>query len=776
MYAIIGGAAWLVGVYGGSLFRAPVELLSLGIVLFAGLILIWWPSTASRFAALFALVLLLGLARSSVHYDLSSRNEPSPPPSGPVRIVGAVAEEPQVRDRSRQIVLEAREVLSGKWKAHGAKVLVRLARFPEFRYGDVLDLSGELKRPTAFEDFDYPAYLAQRGIRWVMDYPQVRKVGSGEGVSALDWIYGIREALTDVLDRSLPEPQSSLAAGVLLGIRTTIPDDLLDAFSRTNTYHILAISGLNISLLCGLLSAIGRRLWNRKYNVAFLLAGIFAYAAIVGPQPSVVRASIMGALLVIAHSVGRPADTIAWLLLAACVMTAFNPELMGDIGFQLSFAATAGLALLVPVIQPYLSALPRWLSDSLSVTFAAQIATLPITAVNFGQLSLVTPLANLLVVPAVLPLMVGSALTAVIGLLFEPAGQLAGWATWVLATYMIVVVERLGSLPWASIALGRFELLPVVPYYGVLALMLVGSGNPALGLGTQWLKLLSRIPAKWVVGSLGMVAVVVWAGALSVPSGPTTVSFFDVGQGDSILIRTASGRRVLVDGGPSPSTISNLLDRELPFWDRSIDLAVLTHANDDHLTGLIDVIERHDVRLVLDPAVPNSSAAYARWLEVIRRKNIRSTMAQAGQEIALDDQTRLLVLHPNKRPPDGGETDPNEYSIVLKLVVGDVSVLLTGDAGQDAQREMLASGRSLAATILKVPHHGGAESLDDDFLSAVRPRAAIISVGTYNRFGHPSEETLRKLEGVKVYRTDLQGTVVVGIENQGYWVRTRDSP
>lgn len=686
-----------------------------------------------------------------------------------------MVEEPQVRDRSRNIVVEVREVLSGEWNPSGGKVLVRLARFPELMYGDVLDLSGELKRPRAFEDFDYPAYLGQRGIRWVMEYPQAKKVASGGGTAVLAWIYRVRQALTDVLDRSLPEPQSSLAAGVLLGIRTTIPDDLLDAFSRTNTYHILAISGLNISLLCGLLGAIGRRLWNRKYNVAFLLAGIFAYATIVGPQPSVVRASIMGGLLVIAHSVGRPADTIVWLLLAAGAMTAHNPELLADLGFQLSFVATPGLALLVPTLQPYLSVFPRWISDSLSVTFAAQIATLPITAVNFGQLSLVTPVANLLVVPAVLPLMISAALTAGLGLLFEPLGQLAGWVAWLAAAYMVVAVEQLGRLPWASVSLGKFELLPVVPYYGVIALILLWSGNPTLGLGTYWFSSLARIPTRWIVGSLGTAAAIVWAGALTVPAGPTTVSFLDVGQGDSILIQTASGRRVLVDGGPSPSTVANFLGRRLPFWDRTIDLVVLTHANDDHLAGLTEVIERYKVGLILEPAISSSSVSYTYWIEAVRRKDIRSVAAVAGQEIALDEETRLLVLHPGGPPPDGVEVEPNEYSVVLKLVAGNVSVLLAGDGGEQAQQEMLASGRDLASTILKVPHHGGRGALDADFLAAVEPQVAIISVGAYNRFGHPAEETLRQLEGVKVYRTDMQGTVEVGIEPRGYWVRTRDS-
>ncbi|MCL5961685.1 MAG: DNA internalization-related competence protein ComEC/Rec2 [Chloroflexi bacterium] len=771
MNAIVACSAWLIGIYVGSLFQAPFEVVALGALLFGGLAIIWWTLPGVRWSGLFALVILLGITRSDTSFQPAAN--PLSPPSGTsnVRITGTVVSEPERRDRSTLLVVEANHILLDEWEPASGKLLVRVARFPEHKYGDVLDLSGVLKQPRVFEDFDYRGYLARRGIGWVMDFPTVKKVGSDEGIPILRWVYDLRATLTATLNRSLPEPQASLAAGVLLGIRTTIPDDLLEAFSRTATYHILAVSGMNISLLCGLLGIIGRRLLSRRFNLAFLLAGILGYAALVGPQPSVVRASIMGGLLVVAAYLGRPADAVVWLLLSAAAMAAYDPGVLGDVGFQLSFAATAGLALFVPLLQPCFGKLPRWLGEGLAVTLAAQIATVPITALNFGQLSLVTPLANLLVEPAVLPLMIGAALTSALGILFEPAGQLVGWITYFVAGYMVVVVEYLGGEPWASVSLGRFGLLPVVPYYLTLAIVLLGSRKHIPGFGTDWWSLLSRFSAKWVLGGLGVAALVVWAGALTVPSGPTVVSFLDVGQGDAILMQTASGRRVLVDGGPSPSAISNLLGRRLPFWDRSIDLVVLTHANEDHLAGLTEVIERQDVKLVLEPAVPSTSASYLRWLESIRRRNVKAIAARAGQEIPLDEESRLLVLNPQSEFETGDKVDLNENSVVLKLVVGNVSVLLTGDAGKEAQGRMLSSGQDLWATILKVPHHGAAGSLDAGFLDAVRPAVAVISVGASNRFGHPGAETLSRLEGIKVYRTDIDGTVDVGIQGDGYWVR-----
>jgi competence protein ComEC len=260
------------------------------------------------------------------------------------------------------------------------------------------------------------------------------------------------------------------------------------------------------------------------------------------------------------------------------------------------------------------------------------------------------------------------------------------------------------------------------------------------------------------------------------PDDKLRVSFLDVGQGEAILIQKGS-QQVLVDGGPSPQALALALGSKMPFWDRTIELVVLTHPHADHLTGLVEAVKRYRVERVLYPESDYDSPLCREWLGLIGERDIECTIAQAGQEIDLGDGVMIEVLNPQIPPLIGTNSDINNNSVVLHLSAGEVSFLLTGDIEREAEFGLIARGSDLSGTVLKVGHSGSATSTTPEFLAEVSPGVAVISVGKENRFGHPSGEVVGRLEeklgAGNIFRTDQRGTIEFITDGEKLWVRTR---
>jgi competence protein ComEC len=283
-----------------------------------------------------------------------------------------------------------------------------------------------------------------------------------------------------------------------------------------------------------------------------------------------------------------------------------------------------------------------------------------------------------------------------------------------------------------------------------------------------------RLPVRLCLGVLLVSTSLVWIAVLAEPGDRLQVSFFDVGQGDAILIETPAGQQILIDGGPDSDKVCLELGRKLPFWDRSLDLVVLTHAHDDHVTGLVEVLKRYQVDQVLESGLAENTPAYVAWLQAVEEKGIERTIAKAGQSIDLGAGVAMEVIHPQEEMLLGTDSDANNNSVVLRLVWGGVSFLLTGDIDGEAEVAILYAEqwRELNSTVLKVAHHGSAGSTSSQFLAVVEPQIAVISVGENNNFGHPDEGLVMRLEQVETYRTDQNGTISFSTDGERLWVET----
>jgi competence protein ComEC len=282
-------------------------------------------------------------------------------------------------------------------------------------------------------------------------------------------------------------------------------------------------------------------------------------------------------------------------------------------------------------------------------------------------------------------------------------------------------------------------------------------------------------PAGWRwAGLLAVLVALIWLASRELPDGRLHVHFLDVGQGNAVFVQAPDGRQILIDGGPSPTVLLNQLAKVMPFWDRSLDLVVLTHADADHMIGLLPLMERYRVAQVLDVPEAAMSQWATPWLEALARPDVQHTHARRGMRLMVG-QLVFTVLHPGAIPITGSGSDSNNSAIVLRLDYGQTSFLLASDAELPAEADMMVAGLPLRADVLQVAHHGSNASTSAPFLASVAPRIAIIQAGAGNRFGHPHPDLLGRLAGVEVRRTDEHGRIEVVSDGQRLWMETERS-
>ena len=269
--------------------------------------------------------------------------------------------------------------------------------------------------------------------------------------------------------------------------------------------------------------------------------------------------------------------------------------------------------------------------------------------------------------------------------------------------------------------------------------------------------LFSNLSRKRLVFPLAAAAVIAFIIITAQPDDNLHVSFFDVGQGDATLVQTGNCQ-VIIDGGPSPQALNLELGQKMPFWDRTIELVILTHPSSDHVTGLVELLNRYEVKQVMYPEMDFSSTIYDEWLSLVREKGIKYTPVRAGQVILLGNGTVIEVLNPQNPPLSGTQSDEDNNGAGLRISRGDISFLLTADIMWEGELEMIHNRAKLKSTVLKVGHHGSATSSSAGFLAVVDPQLAVISVGADNDYGHPTTEVLSRLKKMLVGRTSTAPT------------------
>jgi competence protein ComEC len=724
--------------------------------------------------------------------------------AAPLPLEGWVVLPPDPRPAERRDTVAADHGRSGDRVAFGVEVLrlrlgeawvpVRgrarltvLGEPPAVRYGDEVRGTFQLRQPGGFFTpgaFDYPRYLATQGIfleGWSRGPVEV--LPGSRGSSWLGGTFRLRALLLTRLDGALPPSQAGLLKALVLGDRSGLTPEMNQAFLASGTYHILAISGLNVSLLAGALFGL-LCLLRASPRVAALLAAalVTGYAGLAGAGASVVRAAVMADTFLLAVVLDRRADLLNSLALSALALLWWNPRYLADVGFQLTFLATLGIVLVVPRCDRALAALPRWLRwplASVSMTLAASLMTLPILAQAFNRVAPAGILANLPIVP-LSGLITGCGTAASAALALGPEGVPAlNRGCGLLAETLFAAARWFAALPWSTVTVYTPTPGMLAAYYGAVACGLVA----LLGRRRRWRLALAGAGCACLLAVAVQIAV-----RLAGPddAGRVRLTMLDVGQGEAILVELPGRHRILVDAarmGPGGFDVGARVVG--PFllheWIGSLDALVLTHPDADHIGGAVSLLRTFPVAEVWSGDAAETSVDFLWVQEALRRWRIPHRIVSRGSPPVRWGEAAVEVLHPPPRrptpapPPAGGPQRSNEESVVLEIALGGQRALLTADLGPLAEGALLQSGRSLRAEVLKVAHHGSRISSTPAFLDAVRPEVALVSVGRHNRFRHPHPEVVDRLRerGVRLLRTDLDGTLTVEMTPQG--VRARGS-
>jgi competence protein ComEC len=670
------------------------------------------------------------------------------------------------------------ELVDGE--AVGATILARadadLEWPPELAPGAEVVVSGyaspPVTRPGA--DFDWAGYLAGRGVAAELDLEAVEATGRRRGglAGVLD---AMRLRAEEALGQGLEADEAALARGMVIGQDREIDELVRDDFRRSGLAHILAVSGQNVMLL-GLLAlpVLAALRLGPTARLAALLVLIGLYVPLAGAGPSLQRAAAMGAAGIAAMMLGRPASRWYGMLLAAAATLAVNPRFVDDAGWQLSFAAVAGIMVLGPGLRRALSELPRPVAEGVALTVAATLATAPLLAHHFGAVSLASLPANLLALPAVAPAMWIGMVQSALGQLAvagEPVGSLAiavsgalGTVNGVLLTYIAEVARRLAELRGAELSVELGSPLAVAATYGGLGALVLGARRlvrrmepRAQALASRWRTAPRRRRAAAVLAAL--LLLVALGRELSAPGEPPdrlTVSFLDVGQGDATLVQHPDGSAVLFDGGPAEARVARLLSEA---GVTRLSAVVATHASADHQGGLVEVLERLAVEVLVDGGDRTDDPGFQAVLEAARAADVPVVRGTAGRRLRLGG-IAVDILSPEPRPPGPQPEDPNPRAVVALVSSGRFELLLSADAESPALLPLDLPD----VDAMKVPHHGSADAGLPAVLAELEPEVAAIEVGE-NTYGHPHPDTLAALHeaGVDTYRTDADGTVELSV-------------
>lgn len=661
--------------------------------------------------------------------------------------------------------------------------------FPAVREGDILEVRGSLERPPGLRNpggFDYRAYLDRRGVCCALYVGQPRNVAvqgdrRGPVTSAVVWT---REYVREHIDGYVPSAGGrAVLRALLLADRSRISDAQRDQFVKTGLMHLLAVSGLHVFLVGMVLYVLLRPLLARLQlsraavegaRATLTIAVLVFYMLLTGARPSVVRAVVMAALFIGGILFQRSAHSLNTLGVAAVILLLLRPTALFDVGFQLSMGAVGAIVTLNPrLVEAVPEALrgpnsAGWLLTSVTTSAAAILGTAPVLLYHFGWVSVAGLVLNVAGIPCTALALTGVLLALLCGGMWELAGSAFGSAA-DLFVQSLLATSRYGAewFAWAGLR------MPVPEPWAIGALI------AALLAVAQWPRPRNRW--RWVALGMAFAVVSVWGGAVGRGAKPTLdMVFFDVGQGDAVLVSTPSDQHMLVDTGPYSPDGSAARYVILPYLERRgidyLGTVVVTHPDEDHLGGLPEILREVSVGRVIRSGRAADTELYRRTQRLIARTGVPEVVARRGDTLRVSEAVRAQVLGPPANASKWGIDSRNGMSVVLHVAYGAVDALLPGDVERTAEGNLVGTyGEQLHSRLVKVPHHGSSTSSTKPFVKSIAGRVkaglAVVSVGREEQYGMPSGRVLARWEasGLRVRNTASSGAVWVRTNGRGVW-------
>nr|WP_302025278.1 DNA internalization-related competence protein ComEC/Rec2 [uncultured Blautia sp.] len=642
----------------------------------------------------------------------------------------------------------------------------------DLKTGMIIQVKGELERisaPGNPGEFDQQQYYACQKIYYFMKNAVVQKKSRsysryGQALTEL------REKIAETLQKAAGD-KAGIYQAMLLGEKSGLDEDVKMRYQMAGMIHILAISGLHISVLgMGLFSLLKKLSLGNVPAGLISLCVILQYGMLTGSSVSAMRAVSMFVLAVGARILGRSYDLLTALAVSAILLLLDTPAYLYSSSFLLSFGAVAGLGSMAPTLNRLIESENPWVKTLIS-SLAVQLMTLPVVLRIYGEVSILGIALNLIVLPTVSVVLVCGLCCSLVGVFSIFAAGLVLFP----GNFLLVIYEKLcilaGEFPFCTWIGGAPEIWKCGVYYVVLA----GGIRGILILHGKWENDGMKIRQKGMLLSVVLISVL-FLGFRQ--RNYLSVTCLDIGQGDAIVIQIPGGKNIMVDGGSS-SKKNTAAGQLLPYLKNQgisvVDAILLSHTDIDHISGvqeLMDLKEKHlttlRIKYLLLPDWKTPEPVYDELEAKAKRCGISVLKLQQGQKLQFGDAT-MEILSPE---PGAEGTDPNEEGLVMELCYGKFRGLFTGDIGEETEKKLLP--RLDDVDFLKVGHHGSRYSSCQEFLDRIRPEAAVISCSESNTYGHPSPETIKRLEqnGIKTMYTMKSGAVTVSTDGGHMWLET----
>ena len=674
-------------------------------------------------------------------------------------------------------------------------------------YGDIINFKGEFQEPSKkrnYGGFDYKNYLKTLKIYGTVKLENCEVLEKNKGNIFVSFTNKISNNVKEKIYDLLNEREANLLIGLLLGDDDNIDKDIEESFKISSLSHILAVSGMQVTYIIAAMSFIFNNILGKRKTKIVIIVTLIFYTILTGFSPSIVRASIMGILIMGAGLFYRKNDIWNSIAISLLLMLIYNPFLITNVGLQLSYLGTIGIILLNKtflkmfnnikfekyILNRKIINIVSKIIEILTVTISASVVVFPIMLYNFNLFGTYFLITNLLASIIIGAITILGVIVVIISFVFSTFGEvLSGILE--ISLNILVWVSNFSKLPFSKIYITTPKIYMIICYYILIVLFnyiykIYSNRNLSLTqMRFRNLIALYKYKIKEIYKNkkrrkkfISVLIFIVFCFNICnffIIKRDLKIYFVDVGQGDSTFIVTPKNETILIDGGGSLGTDfdvgeSTLLPYILDRGYKKIDLMFVSHFDQDHIGGLFKILEELNVEKVCISKQEEDSENYQKFLNIVKSKNIQVLVVKKGDKIVLDNNLYFDILWPNDKQIE--ENKLNNNAIVMKLNYNNFSTLFTGDIEKLAEEKILEiykNSNILESDILKVAHHGSKTSTTDEFLNIVKPKIALIGVGKDNMFNHPSNTTIEKLEniGIKIYRTDLNGEISIFVNNNG---------
>ncbi|SHJ79000.1 DNA internalization-related competence protein ComEC/Rec2 [Paramaledivibacter caminithermalis] len=746
--------ALILGIIIQYYLRLPIKIIY--IISFAHLmLLIIFIYLKQRGKTIIIFLAILFLGALHLEYEYNTEDYIKIFANKKVGIIG-VCEQKYISDRSVYILHVSNIKYKGKNYKLNSKILFKIFDYEGKSLNNKkIIVRGRVKIPDKARNpkmFDYNLYLKTQGINATLNTNgyNIKVIDTGDLPLLIKLRHRIKSYVYVEALNILPDDEGKLALSITFGDKRIIEESIYSFFKASGTAHTLAVSGLHFGILFVFIDFILKNLKiKEKYKSLILILLIWVFAFIVGFSPSVIRASSMITLSVSANLIDRRYDLFSALALICLINTIINPFMIFNIGFQLSFLAVISIALFYRPIYERLGILPGLVRKMFAATLSAQIYTLPIIAYHFNIFS---PIALIINIPVVLLITIILPLNLIFFILLFININIAKFIAFfdkILIKQLIIVNSISTYFPFASFNVISPSLLFLVTFYIGTIIVLHKHKIPQI----------NKYEIRHVI-SIFLVIIIIVNSFKFVYSNKLKITFVDVGQGDCILIETPKGKNILIDGGKYKKGFLSkfLLKNHISY----IDLICVTHIHDDHIGGVIDVIENINFGSVVIGTKLYSCEEYKELANKCFAENTPIRVLSRGMTIDLEKDLSLTSINPATRVMNDTHDDVNNNSLVCILKYKELEVLLTGDIEKEAEEEIIREVSRQDIDVIKVCHHGSNTSNIPEFIDYFNPEIAVIQVGK-NTFGHPHRDTIETLrkKGIEIYRNDTNGAVII---------------